>query len=300
MMAVRQPAHPVESAAWSDSHWAAVLDRIEHRQANIGLKFWGPPLWLEVTMSGPDSEQWSIADTPGQEFRSWDWQSIAPCREAAELDEAGAGDDRLLEAASQYTIENLILNAVHEIGEWLRFDGRRVFPAHLPTPDAASAVDAVDTGDQGNGAVRLTVDFRPNRSHLPAIPPAANEAITDRASSRITEAAAAWRFTYLPGTRISYNPLGPEITDIPPGAPTPMVWRSAWSASTLSAVDGPTDQLASAVARDVHRMLVRYETDQICRAFHVDGRQPWQLEANDDVRPSTDAESLAISITYQQ
>lgn len=37
--------------------------------------------------------------------------------------EAGADDQVLLGAASRYGLENLLVNAVHEIGEWLRLDG---------------------------------------------------------------------------------------------------------------------------------------------------------------------------------
>ena len=40
------------------ARWVRILDRIEHRQPDVGLRFWGLPLWLEVTMTGPDSDRW--------------------------------------------------------------------------------------------------------------------------------------------------------------------------------------------------------------------------------------------------
>ena len=88
-------------------------------------------------MKGPDSDLWFLA---GQADREWDWQSSAPCPEVAELSDTGADDDELLAPVSRYTIENLILNAAHEIGEWLRLDGQRLFPAHpsRPLPGEAS------------------------------------------------------------------------------------------------------------------------------------------------------------------
>ena len=57
-----------------------------------------------------------VADLGDLEPRSWDWQSVAPCREVAELAAAGADDDALLAAAGRYASENLFLNATHEIG----------------------------------------------------------------------------------------------------------------------------------------------------------------------------------------
>ena len=89
-----------------------------------------------------------------EQATAWDWQSSAPCVEVADLANEGADDDRLLAVVGRYTIENLILNAVHEIGEWFRFDGRRLYPAHNSGIAAPS-----DRDDQGNGAVTLRLEF---------------------------------------------------------------------------------------------------------------------------------------------
>ena len=123
---------------------------------------WGPPLWLEVTMCRPDSDRWP-ANT--QRNESWNWQSPETCAEAENLFDQAADDDQLLIAVGRYTVLNLILNAVHEIGEWFRFDGRRVFPAH---PSARASSGASD--GQGNGSVQLTVTFSPPARPTPAFP----------------------------------------------------------------------------------------------------------------------------------
>jgi hypothetical protein len=55
--------------------------------------------------------------------------------------------------------------------------------------------------------------------------------------------------------------------------------------------------LVDQVGRDVHRALVLHEADRICRAFHVDGRRPWTLDASEVAPgadpPDTDAHDLA-------
>ena len=158
---------------WPVARWGRILDRVELRQAGLGLKFWGPPLWLEVTMTGPDSDRWP-ANPEGND--SWNWLSTETCSEAERLFDRGADDDQLVVAVGRYTVENLILNAVHEIGEWLRFDGQRVFPAHLSAEASATAADG-----QGNGSVQLTVTFRPPLRPTPAF----------RAQSRVRQ----WRDT---------------------------------------------------------------------------------------------------------
>ncbi len=102
------------SPTWDERRWATIIDRIEFRQVGTGLRFWGPPLCLEVTMTGPDSDTWWAAaagDTPDQ---SWNWQSDTACVEAMRLVAAGADDDTLLFAVGRYPLENLILNTVHE------------------------------------------------------------------------------------------------------------------------------------------------------------------------------------------
>src|SRR4029453_9466351 len=177
----------------AQARWAKILDRIEHRQPDVGLRFWGPPLWLEVTMIGPDSDLWpTISEQP----TAWDWQSSAPCVEVADLANEGADDDRLLAVVGRYTIENLILNAVHEIGEWLRFDGRRLFPAHRPGVATAS-----DHDDQGNGAVTVQLTFGQAARRPGAVPagPAHEHLRGPHLVRRLAEAAAPSRFTYLPG-----------------------------------------------------------------------------------------------------
>lgn len=282
---------PDATEGWDHDRWAQILDRIEHRQANVGLRYWVPPLWLEVTMSGPDSDLWSIAETPGIGSRSWDWQSLEACPDVAELAIRGADDDLLLAAVGRYTMENLILNAAHEIGEWLRFDARRVFPAHTGTSDSDAAIAL---GSQGNGPVQLVVHFGATAGNASGTVPPSNEAALRQLSSRIATVAAAWRFTYLPGVSISYGHLGPQVTDAASGMGASTEYQMTWSRSTLEVADGATENLMQAVCQDVHRLLIRYETDRICRAFHVDGRQVWRLGQSGD----GEAEPLSVSVTY--
>ena len=86
-----------------------------------------------------------------------------------------------------------------------------------------------------------------------------------RVLGRINVVAAAWRFTYLPGTTISFDSVGPMITS------DAQSWGSAWSAATLSAVDGPDDDLRLEVERDLHGLLVQSAAELICDAFYIDG-----------------------------
>ena len=288
---------PAEAAggAWPEARWARILDRIEHRQAELGLRYWGPPLWLEVTMSGPDSDQW-----PGRSeyTESWDWQSSRSCDEATSLLLAGADDDELLLAVSRYTIENLILNAVHEVGEWFRFDGRRVFPAH--TQVVATSRQAAG---QGNGDVALEFTF----SSLPPTnsPPVGPDVALDASRlRRLGEAAPATRFTYLPAVAVHHRAAGPVISCHTLGRP-PAEWSAGWSTLTLDALDrvGGAEELLTCVQRDVHAALIGWEAMQICQAFHVDGRTPWHLAmANPgcDWRPdgSSGSRPLSFSIDY--
>lgn len=293
----RETAAPtVNLGGWVQARWVTILDRIEHRDPDVGLRFWGPPLWLEVTMMGPDSDRWPATST---DATAWDWQSSAPCGEVAALTDEGADDDCLLAVVSRYTIENLILNAVHEIGEWFRFDGRRLFPAH--TSDGAAPL----RDEQGNGTVALHLKLdravrRPTeRSSVPAGDAEANR----RLVSCLTDAAPPSRFTYLPGTAISYEPTGPVARRCCDGALT-AAWRSTWSNGTLEAAHSGRAQLPDLVGRDVHSSLVSLEADQICRAFHVDGIRPWRLAATasalgaDPPDVADQAEPLAISIDY--
>jgi hypothetical protein len=285
---------------WVEARWVKILDRIEHRQPDVGLRFWGPPLWLEVTMTGPDSDQWP---TISEQATAWDWQSSVPCVEVAGLVHEGADDDRLLAVVGRYTIENLILNAVHEIGEWFRFDGRRCFPAH-----SSGASAPVDRDDQGNGAVTVRLEFGQAAHRSGAVPvrPTTDRQRVRQLVSRLAEAAAPSRFTYLPGTTLSYEVAGPVIQRWLNGEPT-APWRSTWSSSTLKAVGADGPDVVALVGRDVHSALVSHEADRICRAFHVDGRRPWNVAipelALGTVPLDTeahDAELLSILIDYAE
>jgi hypothetical protein len=275
---------------WVLDRWVRILDRIEHRQPGVGLRFWGPPLWLEVTMTGPDSDLWP---TVSDEITSWDWQSATEC-EVARLADAGLDDDGLLAVVARYTIENLILNAVHEIGEWFRFDGERVFPAHPSTAAVSS-----DDDDQGNGKVTVRLAFGESRDPLGA----GREERHGSPMGRLPDEVAASRFTYLPGTQISYEPAGPVI--VTPSDTGSSPWRAGWSSATRAAMSAAAPELLAAVARDVHGGLVAYEADRICRAFHVDGTRPWRLIAPEPGggadrpdREDSDAAPLSLSLDY--
>ena len=284
--------------SWSQGRWVKILDRIEHRQPDVGLRFWGPTLWLEVTMTGPDSDLWP-ANT--EHAVSWDWQSSAACEEVAGLAAQGADDDHILAVIGRYTIENLILNAVHEIGEWFRFDGRRVFPAHISHAGSPGERDI-----QGNGTVALQLTFEQTREPHGAHParPAPGERGGERLVRRLAYEAAASRFTYLPGTTISYEAAGPVIRRWSCGE-QPTAWRSDWSSSTMEAVGGAAEEVVALVGRDVHSALVLDEADRICRAFHLDGCRPWRLAIAESALgadpPDSDwpnAHFLSISIDY--
>ena len=284
-------------SGWCQARWIKILGRIEHRQPDVGLRFWGPPLWLEVTMTGADSDLWPANS---EYAASWDWQSSEPCAEVAHLAENGADDDRLLAVVGRYTIENLILNAIHEIGEWFRFDGRRVFPAHSSCADPSYARE-----DQGNGGVVLHLEFvqAPLRCGAVTAGPPLDPHRGRCLVSRLAETAAATRFTYLPGTTISYEPAGPVINRWSNGGLT-SAWRSIWSNSTLDAVEAD-GEVVDLVARDVHSALVSYEADRICRAFHIDCRRPWRLAAPEPPlgadppdSEGSDGELLSVSIDY--
>ena len=278
--------------------WLTILDRIEHRDVHIGLRYWAPPIWLEVTMSGPDSDSWPASTDDSQ---SWDWQSNAACVEVDALAADGADDDVLAAALGRYTIENLILNAVHEIGEWFRFDGRRIFPPHLGEGARGSEQDV-----QGNGAVVLHTSFEP--MDVPQVPAAApgtrDEVGEQRVLQRLTRTLAAPRFTCLPGTTISYEAAGPVIRTWGTGGGV-STWWSTWSKDTVEAASADTGELEAATARDVHRALVSQEADSICRAFHIDGRRPWRLAgpgtplgADPPDTHAPDAGVLSVSVAY--
>ena len=286
-------------ADWPQARWGRILDRVELRQAALGLKFWGPPLWLEVTMTGPDSDRWP-ANPEGN--ASWNWLSTEACFEAERLLVQGADDDQLVVAVGRYTVENLILNAVHEIGEWLRFDGRRVFPAHPSSQGSPAVADG-----QGNGSVQLMVTFRPPARPTPAF--RACQSVDDVSAQgqlrRLRELAGPSRFTYLPGTAVQYHAAGPVIRLHSNGAST-TGWRSRWSPATLDAVrnDADAQTLIGAVQRDVHGAVVAWEADRICRAFYIDRRRPWRLAAPESLgaEPAADDEEvddlLTLTIAY--
>jgi hypothetical protein len=276
-----------EVEGWDQGRWVAVLDRMEHRQAGVGLRFWGPPLWLEVTMTGPDSDAWATASAGGEDDQSWDWQAEEACDGASLLVSAGAADDDLLDLVSRYTLQNLVLNATHEVGEWLRFDTRRIFAAHLPADGAGDRL--LGPGQQGNGSVKVTVDFGPpvaasaeasgsrgaegSRPQSTVVPGAVEAGV--EVARRAAAVAAGWRFTFLPGTEITLDPDGPAVA----GA---WSWATGWSPSTVAGLALDDDAFVDAVQRDVHRMLIRAEVHRICDAFHVDGRAPWYLAPGDD------------------
>jgi len=270
---------------WDDARWVRILDRIEHRQGDVGLRFWGPPLWLEVTMDGPDSDRPSAAG----DDQPWNWQSAEPCHEVMRLAAHGATDDTLLAVAARYTIENLVLNAVHEIGEWFRVDGRRPFPAHL-----SSEIPGTDRDRQGNGDVVTVLAFGPGGPVAP---------VTDGRHMPPSSVLARTRFSARPGTTVTFDGLGPVVrSDARPHEPS-TVSRSAWSGATLDMVDASAQDLLLLVTRDVHTALVHHEADRICRAFHVDGRQVWRLDrassaAHEGVRTARAIERLAVSVTY--
>ena len=296
---------PVE--VWDQARWAHLLDRIEHRCREVGLRFWGPPLWLEVTMSGPDSDTW-LAGSGGAD-RSWDWQSPDSCPEVAELIEAGAGDDRLLAVVSRYAVENLILNAVHEVGEWLRFDGDRCCPAHRPRCDGTTSDLGAPDDVQGNGSVHVDVSF-PSGQAAPdltssgeIIPASAGERFGRRIVDEI-DGGDGSGYTYVPGTSISLGVDGLRISWGASAASAPRVWRSGWSSATMANVDAPRAALLASVGRDVHRAIVVAEADRICRAFHIDGHRRWRIEPVDGgwERPVDDGdpgiEPVSVEIRY--
>jgi hypothetical protein len=294
--------------SWDQSRWLGILERVEYRREDIGLRFWGPPLWLEVTMTGPDSDAWFSAGASAMADQSWDWQSTEPCAEAMELADAGADDERLLDAASRYTVENLILNATHEIGEWLRFDAQRLFAAHGPQSASGLGAGQPPDGVQGNGSVRVDVSFGLSAGLVGDVGGAPSGSALDQLAERLGDLAAAWRFSYLPGKMISYGRTGPAVTDSTGPAVTestgPAVtestspadtqsvdgpptnrstrWTSPWSCETLRLVAAPANEFVAAVQRDVHRMLVRYETRRICDEFYVDAAQIWRSEEAPD------------------
>jgi hypothetical protein len=200
-------------------------------------------------------------------------------------------------------VENLILNAAHEIGEWLRFDARRVFASH-------SAVPGVADGPQGNGIVDISVHFDAG-SVLSVVDgsnwdgsdwdgsggdgageTARGGAAERRAvSARAAEVAAAWRWAFMPEMAISYGPQGPIITEAGRD-----LWEWRWSASTIDALEAPEAEFVAEVQRDVHQALVWLEADRVCEAFHVDGSRPWHVERGDDATSAGGA--LGLSIGY--
>jgi hypothetical protein len=268
-----EAAHPTTSASWDQQRWVGILDRIEYRHLGIGLRFWGPPLSIEVTMSGPDSTSWSTAAAGGLAERSWNWHSSVPCPHVAQLIAGGADDDTLLDVVSRYTLENLILNSLHEIGEWLRFDARRLFPAH----GAWDARAGVKDPTQGNGVVHLEVEFDRGQAARTSRGPAPSLLELVQLRARAMAEVPPWRFSYLPTLTISYGASGPTLADSVDRRADPVAWEWPWSASTIWLADAPAADLTAAVQRDVHLMLATYEADRICRAFFVDGRQPWCL-----------------------
>lgn len=58
------------------------------------------------------------------------------------------------------------------------------------------------------------------------------------------------------------------------------------------------------VAEDVHRALVHYEADRVCRAFHVDGHRTWTVVSGRSLPRGADGlddprlQPLTIAICY--
>ena len=252
-------------------------------------------------MTGPDSDLWPRTDGPDRE---WNWQSSESCLVATELGAVGATDEQMLAAVSRYAVENLILNAVHEIGEWFRLDGSRIFPSH-PDPTRRDDRRMVDDDIDGNGEVHLELGFPQDwTSSMPAVSgaPEAWASITERVATIV----AASRFSYLPGTFVSYGTGGPVVTGADgPGA----AWHGAWSSEVVQGAGKAVaadlvDRLVSAVATDVHCALVHYEADRVCRAFHVDGLPVWAVasgraaDRSADDRADPRLQPMTISIAH--
>jgi hypothetical protein len=127
---------------------------------------------------------------------------------------------------------------------------------------------------------------------------------SSQTARRLVQRAAPSRFTYLPDTTVAYEAAGPLIRTRADGG-QPTAWHSAWSSSTLDAdaVDAP--ESLALICRDVHSALVLCEADRICRAFHVDGRRRWRLQAPESApggdppdADALDADQLSITIAY--
>lgn len=273
-------------ATWDARRWRAILDRMEHRDASVGLRFWGPPLWVEVTMSGPDSDAWSSPPDASAALPSWDWLSGTTCDLASAMEADGAGDDALLEVAARYTVENLVLNATHEIGEWLRFDGARLFPAHLHPSEPGRFPG--DDATQGNGSVEV-------RFVAPSAPPARTVGAPrhDVVVQRAQLEAAGWRYTSLPGETVTLHGSGPAVAD---GRGRVVTGR--WSAGTVAAASGPTAAFVSAIHEDVHTALVRAHAEWICAAFHVDGAPRWALAGTAPAAGRRTTELIDLDVRY--
>jgi hypothetical protein len=277
--------------SWDQARWARVLDRIEFRDPEVGLRFSGPPLWLEVTMRGPDSAT-AASGAHGAEA-AWDWQSDTTLPPLP----PGADDDTLLAAAGRYTLHNLVLNAAHEVGEWLRLDGRRVFPPHGgPVQATGSPWERAGDGAQGNGSVVVeVVDAPPLRLDQP---PEGADAVFC-----VPAEAAAGRWTYLRDTSIRYTSTGVVLDDRRPArasvAPTSTL---AWSPEARSEADcsdvphsgvtGPSDAGRAVLVREVHRAVLHAETAWIVDALHIDGRRPYRLGLHGD--PASTPVALVI------
>lgn len=274
-----EPAAVPFEAQWDPSRWASLLDRIDVRLCDVGLKFWGPPLWLEVTMTGPDSDQWPAVSS---QQHSWNWQSSEACTTVTEMINGGAGDVALLEVAGRYTLENLVLNAVHEIGEWLRFDGERLFHSHAPVDPALKP-----SSDQGNGTVEIGFSYARSEAGERQADDLADSSTPQEPIAGL-RASSADRFTYLPEVIITFTAYGPLIESATrtatPGAPSlaveavPAPLGVAWSQRTLQAVELDEEAGLRAAARDVHRALVAYEAQRICSALYVDSVTQWHLD----------------------
>ncbi len=170
-------------------------------------------------------------------------------------------------------------------------------------------------GTQGNGIVRVDVNFgisEPDLSSAYSASSTQNE-ISTRLANRVAELAGAWRFSYMPGKIVSVGSGGPGIVDSSrsDGA-GPVVWETTWSDATHHALDATGAALdatgaafVAAVQRDVHRMLIQFETGAICDRFYIDGKRPWYLTSQPGPTPAISPSEhrpgrhpVAISINY--
>lgn len=291
-----QPTEPTGTAglgaAWDDvdAVVAQASDRIRFTHPDVHLSI--SPAATELTWRGPDS------DDPAGPVRDWDWLSAPDTTGLVELERlavsrTAAAADEVVRLLTRRAHQALALNAVHEVGEWLKLNGVRPFGPHTPIRDRLTGQvvpGGVDDGPQGNGAVLLELAYD---AHLPeAAPTVPAPTPTAGALEWLCQCLAACRFsdafTYRPGSRVEITPGGPrlvvdDLLDARTGARTTATLDRRWSSSVLeaaTALHGAAPEslawnvLARQVARDVHRTLVIFEIHEIGEHLLVDGSRP--------------------------